>query len=142
MAVGHWVSVAFQSTVHADHVRVDCTGTYSLDAMLELLERIFALVAGAGREAVLVDVRAVTGPEPMMAERYQMAVHIADLQAARQPRIRLAALGHEPLISRERFGEIVATRRGAVARTFTDEALALEWLLGQSAAHRRPDALD
>jgi hypothetical protein len=39
-------------------------------------------------------------------------------------------LGHEPMIHPERFGEIVATTRGADARVFTDEALALEWLLG------------
>ena len=37
------------------------------------------------------------------------------------------------MIHPERFGEIVATTRGADARVFTDEALALRWLLGPGA---------
>lgn len=44
-------------------------------------------------------------------------------------RIRFALLGHEPMIHPERFGEIVATTRGADGRVFTNEASALEWLL-------------
>jgi len=36
------------------------------------------------------------------------------------------------MIHRERFGEIVGTNRGAVARVFTDESEALEWLLAPS----------
>ena len=42
-------------------------------------------------------------------------------------------LGHEPMIHPERFGEIVAANRGADARVFTEEALALAWLLGRTA---------
>ncbi len=48
-----------------------------------------------------------------MAERYQLAVCVADAQAATKPRIRFALLGHEPMIHPERFGEIVAANRGA-----------------------------
>lgn len=98
---------------------------------MEIYERVFALAAESGREAVLVDIRQLTGPEPKMAERYEMAVKLAETQAARMPRIRFALLGHEPIIHPERFGEIVATRRGADARVFTEEALALEWLVGR-----------
>ena len=36
------------------------------------------------------------------------------------------------MVHPERFGEIVATNRGAVMRVFTDEALALDWLLGKN----------
>lgn len=32
-------------------------------------------------------------------------------------------------MDRQRVGEIVATARGAVARVFTDEAEALDWLI-------------
>jgi hypothetical protein len=92
-----------------------------------------SLAAEAGRPAVLVDIRAVTGREPTMAERYELAVTLANIQAATQPRIRFALLGHEPMIHPERFGEIVATTRGADARVFMDEALALQWLLEKGA---------
>ena len=71
----------------------------------------------------------MTGREPTLAERYDLAVRIADIQATQTPRIRMAVLGHEPMIHPERFGEIVATNRGALTRVFTDERAALEWLL-------------
>jgi hypothetical protein len=57
---------------------------------------------------------------------------VADLQARHKPRIRLAVLGHEPYVHPQRFGEIVAANRGAIARVFTDEAEALKWLLPKS----------
>ena len=57
---------------------------------------------------------------------------MADAQAATRPRIRMAMLGHEPMIHPERFGEIVAANRGADARVFTEEALALDWLLARA----------
>jgi hypothetical protein len=72
-------------------------------------------------------------PRTTIAERYEWAVRVADLQAGFVPRIRVALLGQEPLIHPERFGEIVAARRGAVARTFTDEDGALRWLVGGTA---------
>ena len=123
------MTIEIEARILPDHLRAECTGTYSLDAALRAFERAFALAADGKREALLIDARNVTGREPMMTERYEIAVRIADLQAAQSPRIRLALLGHEPMIHRERFGEIVAANRGAVARVFTDERAAFEWLL-------------
>ena len=131
MALADGVSLAIRAVTHADYVRIEFSGEFSLEAVLPLCERCFQVAAEAGRKAMLVDVRAVTGREPTMAERYQWAVRIAELQAACKPRIDVALVGHEPFVHPERFGEIVAARHGAVARTFTDEALALEWLLGR-----------
>ena len=113
-------------------MRVVCSGTFDMNEVLAIFVQSFGLAAEAGREAVLVDAREVTGREPTMAERYELAVCVAQVQAAQQPRIRLAVLGNEPMVHPERFGEIVATNRGAVMRVFTDEALALEWLLGKN----------
>jgi len=115
-----------------DHVRlvVDCR--YSLDESLLVFGEAFTLASRAVRNAVLLDARAITGPVPTLAERYEWGVCIADLQARQSPRIRFALLGHEPYIHPQRFGEIVATSRGAVARGFTDEADAMNWLLAKS----------
>jgi hypothetical protein len=66
-----------------------------------------------------------------MADRYQMAVHVAEEQAKTQPRVRFALLGHEPMIHPERFGELVARNRGADARVFTDQDAALAWIRGR-----------
>jgi hypothetical protein len=126
------MSVEIRSTAHEDHVRIEFSGVFSLEAVLPLCDRCFQVASEAGCEAMLVDVRTVSGREPTMAERYQWAVRIAELQAGYQPRIRVALLGHEPLIHPERFGEIVATRHGAVVRTFTNEVLALYRLLGRN----------
>ena len=68
-----------------------------------------------------------------MLDRYDFGVHIAEQYLTSDPRVRLAVLGHEPMIHPDRFGELVARNRGADARAFTDEALALDWLLGRPA---------
>ncbi|HKX99276.1 MAG TPA: hypothetical protein VJL86_06135 [Steroidobacteraceae bacterium] len=133
MAVVHGLSIAIVPTAHEDYLRLECSGTFTLEGASAAFERAFSLAAEAGRPAVLVDVRALTGREPTMAERYQLATTLADVQAATRPRIRFALIGREPMIHPERFGEIVATTRGADARVFTDEALALQWLLGKGA---------
>lgn len=123
------MTINIQTREFPDHLRVECSGSFSQEALLSVLERGFALAADASHEALLIDVRNVSGREPTMAERYEQAVRVADLQATQTPRIRLAMLGHEPMIHPERFGEIVATNRGALARVFTDESQTLEWLL-------------
>ena len=56
-------------------------------------------------------------------------VKFASRQAQTQPRIKVAVLGALPMVHWQRFGEIVATNRGAFIRVFLDEAEALEWLV-------------
>jgi hypothetical protein len=130
--MAHGVSIVATSAAHAGYLRVECDGEFTPDSAIAVYERVFALAAESGQEAVLVDIRRLAGREPTIAERYEQAVRLADLQAARTPRIRFALLGHEPIIHPERFGEIVAARRGADMRVFTEEALALEWLVGRN----------
>ncbi|HEU4693101.1 MAG TPA: hypothetical protein VFS23_32285 [Vicinamibacterales bacterium] len=133
MAVARGISIAIVPTAHEDYLRLECSGMFTVESAFAAYERAFALAAEAGRPAVLVDIRTLSGREPTMAERYELAVSLADVQAATKPRIRFALLGNEPMIHPERFGEIVATTRGADARVFTVEAEALEWLLGRQA---------
>jgi len=129
MAVACGVTIELESREFPDHLRVDGTGSFSQDAALSVFERAFALAAEGNFDALLIDVRNLSGREPTLAERYELAVRVAELQATQTPRIRMAMLGHEPMIHPERFGEIVATNRGALTRVFTDERQALEWLL-------------
>ncbi|MEX1994415.1 MAG: hypothetical protein WD929_07115 [Steroidobacteraceae bacterium] len=125
------MSIQFQVEEHDDCLRLECTGTYSIEEISRLYRESFVLAARAGRDALLLDVRQVTGREPTLTERYDLGVLVADLQANRTPRIRMAVLGNEPMIHPERFGEIIATNRGAVARMFTDEKTALDWLVAR-----------
>lgn len=128
------MSISYRVKVHPEHVVLECSGTYSPDEALRIYAAAFEEASKAGRLAVLVDTRAVSGREPTLAERYDQGAGVADMQRHYIPRIRFAILGHEPMIHPERFGEIVATNRGAQARVFTDERSALDWLLGRPPA--------
>ena len=131
------MSVSYEAREHADYLELVCTGSYAPEIPLQVAEEGLKRAARAGRTALLIDIRSITGREPTMSERYDMAVQVANLQSRVTPRIRLALLGREPMIHPQRFGEIVATNRGALLRSFTDEKLALDWLLGPQASQAR-----
>ena len=119
------------ATVHPQYLEVACTGLYSRSESLRLGELAFREAARANRKAVLIDVRRVTGRVPTILERFDFGVRIAKHYLESEPRIRLAVLGDEPMIHPERFGELVARNRGGDARVFTDETMALDWLVGR-----------
>jgi hypothetical protein len=124
------MTVSYEAREHSDHLELVCTGPYAPEVPLQVAEEGLKRAARAGRTALLLDIRGVTGREPTMSERYDQAVQVASLQSRVTPRIRIALLGHEPMIHPQRFGEIVATNRGALLRVFTEEKPALDWLLG------------
>ena len=119
------------ATVHPEYLEVACSGLYSRSESLRVGELAFQEAARANRTAVLVDVRRITGRIPSILERFDIGVRIAKHYRESDPRIRLAVLGDEPMIHPERFGELVARNRGGDARVFTDEAMALDWLVGR-----------
>jgi hypothetical protein len=118
-------------SVHPDYLEVACTGLYSRSESHRIGEVAFQEAARAGRKAVLVDVRRITGRVPDILDRFDIGVRIAEHYRESDPRIRLAVLGDEPMIHPDRFGELVARNRGADARVFTDAAMALDWLVGR-----------
>lgn len=113
---------------HTHYVELLCLGKFSRSEAFRVTDRAYSEAAAASRRSALVDVRGVSGRIPTILERFDMGVHIAARHLEHKPRIRLALLGHEPMIHPERFGEIVARNRGADARVFTIEAEALDWL--------------
>jgi hypothetical protein len=115
--------------VHADYLEVVCEGLYSRAETLRVGEEAYAAAVRANRSAILVDARAITGRIPTILDRFEMGVRFARHYLETDPRIRLAVVGHEPMIHPERFGELVARNRGADARVFTDGTQALDWLL-------------
>ena len=124
------MTVSYEAHEHADYLALVCIGSYAAEIPLQVAEEGLKRAARAGRTALLIDIRGILGREPTMSERYDQAVQVASLQSRVTPRIKLALLGREPMIHPQRFGEIVATNRGALLRVFTDERLALDWLLG------------
>lgn len=126
--IGALFRIRVEVRVHARHVELLCHGKYSRGEAFRVGEQAFREAAGAGLRSALVDVRGVAGRVPTILDRFDMGVHIAALHLDQKPRVRLAILGHEPMIHPDRFGEIVARNRGADARVFTIESDALEWL--------------
>ena len=114
-----------------DYVEIVCTGIYSRAEALRVGQEAYAEAARANRDGVLVDVRGINGRVPTILDRFEMGVRLSQHYLQSDPRIRLALLGHEPMIHPERFGELVARNRGADARVFTDEKQARDWLLAR-----------
>ena len=123
------MSIEFTSRVLPAYIRLDCTGVYSQGDALQVFTQAFALAALHGRDAALIDARGIAPPEPSLMQRFDMAVHVAEMQQRQVPRIRLAVIGNEPLVHPQRFAEVVATNRGANVRVFTDEPQAIGWLI-------------
>ena len=114
--------------VHPEYVELVCSGIYSRAEALRVGNEGYRQAALENRIGLLIDVRNITGRLPTLLDRYDFGVHIAEQYLTSDPRIRLALLGQEPMIHPDRFGELVARNRGADARVFTDEALAVDWL--------------
>ena len=125
------MSIEFTIRVLPGHVQLDLTGTFKQADALAIFTKAFELLSEHGRDAVLIDARAVLPPEPTLTERYDQGVHVAGMYLRQAGRVRFAVLGNEPIIDPQRFGEIVATNRGANIKVFTDEQLALDWLLAR-----------
>lgn len=115
--------------VQTDHVLLTCSGLFSRGEALRINDDSFRIAAEANRRNILIDARKVRGRVPSIFDRYEIGADVARAWLDQLPRVRLALLGHEPLIHPDRFGEIVARNRGADTRVFTVEDEALRWLL-------------
>ena len=124
--------IRFEVRVHPRYVELVCTGIYSRAETVRVGNEGYRQAAFENRHCLPIDVRKITGRIPTVLDRYALGVHIAEQYRSSEPRVRLAVLGHEPMIHPERFGELVARNRGADARVFADETLALDWLLGRA----------
>lgn len=114
--------------LHPDYLEIACSGVYSRAETHRVGREAYRDAGLAQRDTLLIDVRQVAGRIPTILDRFEMGLRMAQHYRESDPRIRLAVLGHEPMIHPERFGELVARNRGADARVFTDEAEALAWV--------------
>jgi hypothetical protein len=112
-----------------DYVLLTCSGPFSRGEAFRINDDGFRIAAEAGLRNILIDARKVRGRVPSIFDRYEIGTNIARAWLDQLPRVRLALVGHEPLIHPDRFGEIVARNRGADTRVFTVEDEALRWLL-------------
>ena len=85
-----------------------------------------------GRSKLLIDCRALSG-ELSTTERYSLGKLVADENASVAARaagrqVRVALVGSQPFIDRDRFGETVAVNRGAAVKVTEDLASAYRFL--------------
>jgi hypothetical protein len=121
--------IRIEVIVHPEYVELACAGLFSRSEAFRVNDEAFRCAAAENRRNILIDARRVVGKLPTILDRYDIGVNLANSYLEQLPRVRLALLGHEPMIHPDRFGEIVARNRGADARVFTDEAEALKWLV-------------
>jgi len=122
------MSFNHKQTTTSNYVRLECSGQFSVTAMMELLELTFDAAITANRGAALIDLRTVSGPTPDTLQRYEMGARVASIQRDRGHFLRLAVVGNEPMIDPERFAAVVSGNRGASVRGFTDIVDAISWL--------------
>lgn len=122
------MSVSFEIKVHAGYIELECTGTYTHEAALQLYSQAFEIAVREERAAALVDVRQVTGNPPTLTEFFEQGVHVATLGSGSGTQIRFAHLADEKMTHPQRFGEVVARSHGALIRVFLDRDEAIAWI--------------
>lgn len=122
------MSVSFNIRVHAGYVELECSGTYTHEAALQLYSHAFEIAIREKRAAVLVDVRQVTGDPPTLTDLFDQGVHVASLGSGSGARIRFAHLADVRMTHPQRFGEVVARSHGALIRVFLDRDEAIAWI--------------
>ncbi|MBK7393636.1 MAG: STAS/SEC14 domain-containing protein [Chloracidobacterium sp.] len=112
-----------QITVLPDHLRILNTGEFSLPALFEFIGQVKSEAEKAGRNAVLVDSRGITG-NISEVDRFMGGQHSAEVFGTR---LKVAIL--MPVGSVTKMAELAAVNRGARMLVTDSEAEALDWLL-------------
>src|SRR3954470_11233868 len=115
-----------------DYLCAIVSGEFSLNGAQQAFVKAMHAAAMASQTRVLIDARGASGA-PSQDERYALGVYVADAQRALAERatpivVRVAALGHPPLVDPQRFGETVAVNRGARVKVTERLEDALSWL--------------
>jgi hypothetical protein len=124
----------FQTTVAEGpgFILITVSGPYTWTRVDALLKRIAAESVSRANPRVLLDATAVP-VELSMIDKYTMGAMVAVRLGGG---VKVALLGSPVTI--DGFGETVARNRGANVGVFTDEAAALEWLVGPATDTPRP----
>src|SRR5262245_25280925 len=114
------------------YLRATLSGVYSLREVQEAYDQVVKAAVAAGQTRALIDMSGVDGT-PTRDERYMIGLFVAAEQrilAAKTPpvEVQVAFYGRPPLVDPNRFGETVATNRGAKVNVSERLDEALNWL--------------
>ncbi len=127
------MSIQRELTLRATHVLVVVTGMFEESEAKQVFRDAIEAAAKHNLLKILIDCRQLLGA-PGTAQRFDLSdsisrfYHQSRLHAPGKAFIRLAVVGSEPLIDRDRFGEVVARNRGVPIKVTTSIEEALQWL--------------
>jgi hypothetical protein len=104
---------------------VTARGSVAFDTALRLFKDVFDTAAENRVTRILVDALAVDG-ELAVFERYQLGSELGSYLEQRQMNFKMAVVGGPPAVTG--FAVRVLQNRDIVARTFSDQREALNWL--------------
>ena len=116
-------------TLEEDFLLISASGNYSLLKANNLYKVAIDNGLSQSRSKIIIDVTAIAGFIPFF-DRFHYSEFLSKYrqkQALGKVR-RIAVVGKEPIVDKERFGETVAINRGTNVRVFTDMSQALIWI--------------
>ena len=118
------------TTVEEDFVYLVATGDYSPIKADHLFSYSVENALLHKRAKILIDVTRITGNIPFF-DRFEYSAFLAKYvrEFASTKVGRIAVVGVEPIVDKNKFGETVAINRGANAQVFTDMDNAYAWLM-------------
>jgi hypothetical protein len=125
------MSLEFHSEPKPGYLLVTVSGEFDLFSAKDVSRRSLEACKAHALTKAVVDFRSVTG-RVAMPERYDYGVFVAELHIRHamenKERLQVAYVGPAAMIDPGKFGEIVATNRGANIKATTDMEEALAWL--------------
>src|SRR5437868_15268190 len=116
-------------TVEEDFLLISASGNYSLLKANNLFKLSIDNGLSYNKSKILIDVSNITGSIPFF-DRFKFAEFLSSYRTkhALEKVHRIAVVGKEPIVDKERFGEKVAKNRGTNVRVFTDMTEASIWI--------------
>ena len=116
----------------SNYVNLKCSGKYdSTSSLFKILKQGFDVASKNGLIGILVDVSNVRGFPLTTMDRFRLGEYVSTLNLeyiGKTGMIKMAVVGNESLIHKDKFGVTVGTNRGANLRGFNDIDEAKSWL--------------
>ena len=108
---------------------INVRGSYSLSKAKDLFKLAIDTALQENKRNILIDVSHIKGSVSFI-DRYDYSSFLAQykLEHAATKVDKIAVTGHEPIVHKERFGELVAINRGANVKVFTEVEEAFKWI--------------
>lgn len=116
-------------SVEGDLLLIYASGSYSLIKANNLFKLAIDTGVSHNKSKILIDVTNLTGAIPFF-DRFQYSKFLSNYQTGHTlgKSMKIAVLGKEPIVDKEKFGETVALNRGADVGVFTEMSKASIWL--------------